>query len=149
MDEVAATFDRYRVYRTAVRHTEQIEVSHSLLLPGRTIVGDINGKDFIAKVESSNNPNGIKGGKVTRLHLGAEDDFEPPVAIFQDGHWLVEPPETEQALVGFLISYLNAIRLGHDLALANLGKESTKKTLTKIRISQHDKQTPVSIPVNV
>ncbi len=99
------------------------------------VFGEINFLTFLAQVRDEPIEDGIRGGRITELHLIDPVEKIEPVAVFKHGEWLIAPSPDRKALAEILISYLIFNSVARDSRFDYLEgvrhHEDSNKTKTK------------------
>lgn len=118
-----------------VNHDLKTHVEHSLRMPDDWVFGEINFLTFLAQVRDEPIEDGIRGGRITELHLIDPVEKIEPVAVFKHGEWLIAPSPDRKALTEILISYLIFNSVARDSRFDYLEgvrhHEDSNKTKTK------------------
>lgn len=118
-----------------VKHDLKIHIEHSLRMPDDWIFGELNFLTFLAQVRDEPREDGIRGDKITELHIIDPVERIEPVTVFKHGEWLISPPPDRKAMMEILISYLTFNPVAKDSRFNYLEEmrhhESSNKTKTK------------------
>ncbi|MBR3138355.1 hypothetical protein IKG41_03405 [Candidatus Saccharibacteria bacterium] len=127
--------DSVEIDTHTVKRDLKIHIEHSLRMPDDWIFGEINFLTFLAQVRDEPRKDGIRGDRITELHIIDPVEKIEPVAVFKHGEWLISPSPDRKAMMEILISYLTFNPVAKDSRFDYLEEkrnhEDSNKTKTK------------------